>query len=133
MKNYLERKHNDSWESAFDSFFRPFYVEEESALMKTDIKEDEKNYVLDVEMPGFDKSEISLKDSNGYLTVSAKKSAEEEKSRYIRKERSVSCSRSYYMGDVDEKQIRAKYENGLLVVTVPKEKPAEEHHSIVVE
>ena len=133
MKYYLERKHNDSLENAFDSFFRPFYVDEESALMKTDIKEDEKNYVLDVEMPGFDKSQIAIKYSNGYLTVSAKKSSEEEGKRYIRKERSVSCSRSYYMGDVDENQIKAKYENGLLVVTVPKEKPAEEHHSIVVE
>ncbi len=133
MKNYIERKHNDLWESAFDSFFRPFYVEQESSLMKTDIKENEHNYALDIEMPGFDKSDITLEFSNGYLTVSAKKQTEQNDAKYIRRERAFSCSRSYYMGDVDEKQIKAKFENGLLIVTVPKEKPQQNNHSISIE
>ena len=88
---------------------------------------------LDVEMPGFDKKDISLKFESGYITISAKKEQGAENSRYIRRERAVSCSRSYYMGDVDETQIKAKYENGVLVVTVPKDKPEQTKHAIAIE
>ena len=113
MKNYITRRNNDFLEDAFDGFFRPFYVGEDTALMKTDIKENEKEYVLDIEMPGFAK--------------------EEENERYIRRERSVKLSRSYYMGDVDQTLIKAKYDNGVLTVTVPKEKPENAKHVITVE
>lgn len=133
MKNYLTHRTNDILDDAFDSFFRPFYVDQESVLMRTDIKENEKEYVLDVEMPGFDKKDISLNFENGYLTISAKKDVKEENQRYIRRERAVSCSRSFYMGDVDEKQIKAKYENGVLFVSVPKEKKEETKHSILID
>ena len=132
MKNYLAHRNSDLFDEAMDSFFRPFYMDQESTFMKTDIKETENNYVMDVEMPGFDKKDISLKFENGYVTVSAKKQAEDD-SRYIRRERAVSCSRSYYMGEVDEKQIKAKYENGVLTVTIPKEKPEESHHNILID
>lgn len=130
MKNYITR--SNDFEDALDNFFRPFYVERESALMKTDIKETDKEYVLDVEMPGFDKSNISLKYENGYLTVSAKKDDKDD-AHYIRRERSVSCSRSYYMGDVDQTLIKAKYENGILAVSVPKEKPEQSNHVISID
>ena len=135
MKNYMTRRNNnDFWDNAFDGFFRPFYVDEDSAIMKTDIKETETDYVLDVEMPGFEKKDISLKFENGYLTISAKKEdKQEENTHYLRRERSVSFSRSYYMGEVDQKQIKAKYENGVLVVSVPKEKPEETNHVITIE
>ena len=133
MKNYLTHRNNDLFDEAFDGFFRPFYVDSESSFMTTDIKETDKDYVLDVEMPGFDKKDISLKFESGYITISAKKEQGEEKSRYIRRERAVSCSRSYYMGDVDETQIKAKYENGVLVVTVPKDKPEQTKHAIAIE
>lgn len=133
MKNYMTRRENNFMDDAFDSFFRPFYVGEESSLMKTDIKETDKEYLLDVEMPGFEKTDISLKYENGYLTVSAKKDAKEENARYIRKERSVSCSRSYYMGDVDQTLIKAKYDNGVLTVSVPKEKPEQSKHVISID
>ena len=133
MKNYLVHRNNDLIDEAFDSFFRPFYVDSESSYMKTDIKETDKDYVLDVEMPGFDKKDISLKFESGYITISAKKVQGAENSRYIRRERAVSCSRSYYMGDVDETQIKAKYENGVLVVTVPKDKPEQTKHAIAIE
>ena len=132
MKNYLTRRNNDLFDEAFDSFFRPFYMDSESTFMKTDIKETEKDYVLDVEMPGFEKKDISLKFESGYITISAKKDGADD-SKYIRRERAVSCSRSYYMGDVDEKQITAKYNNGVLTVTVPKEKPEEARHHIVID
>lgn len=134
MKNYMTtRRNNDLFDEAFDSFFRPFYVDSESSFMKTDIKETDKDYVLDVEMPGFDKKDINLKFESGYITISAKKEASEEDSHYIRRERAVSCSRSYYMGDVDETQIKAKYENGVLVVTVPKDKPEQTKHAITID
>ena len=134
MKNYMTTHRNhDLFDEAFESFFRPFYVDSESSFMKTDIKETDKNYIMDVEMPGFDKKDITLKFESGYVTISAKKESSGEEGRYLRRERAVSCSRSYYMGDVDEKQIKAKYESGVLTVTVPKEKPEESKHHIVID
>ena len=134
MKNYITtRRNNDLFDEAFESFFRPFYVDSESSFMKTDIRETDKDYVMDVEMPGFDKKDISLKFESGYVTISAKKQATEDGGRYIRRERAQSYSRSYYMGDVDEKQIKAKYESGVLTVTVPKEKPEETRHHIAID
>ena len=134
MKNYMTTHRNhDLLDEAFESFFRPFYVDSESSFMKTDIRETDTHYVLDVEMPGFDKKDISLKFESGYVTISAKKESEQDNGRYIRRERAVSCSRSYYMGDVDEKQIKAKYESGVLTVTVPKEKPEEKKHHIAID
>ncbi len=133
MKNYLTRRNSDIFEDAFNDFFRPFYVDEEASIMKTDIKETEQSYLMDVEMAGFNKSDIALKYENGYLTVSAKKAEKDENVKYIRRERAFSCSRSYYLGDVNEKAIKAKYENGVLEIVVPKEKPENTTHCIDVE
>lgn len=133
MKNYITtRRNNDLFDEAFESFFRPFYMEQESTFMKTDISQTDKDYVMEVEMPGFDKKDIELKFESGYITISAKKQADND-TKYIRRERAVSCSRSYYMGDVDEKQIKAKYEHGVLTVTIPKEKPEQVKHSIIID
>ena len=133
MKNYITtRRNNDLFDEAFESFFRPFYMDQESTFMKTDISQTEKDYVMEVEMPGFDKKDIELKFESGYITISAKKQTDKD-TNYIRRERAVSCSRSYYMGDIDEKQIKAKYEHGVLTVTVPKEKPEQIRHSIVID
>ncbi|MGN1040574.1 MAG: Hsp20/alpha crystallin family protein [Candidatus Fimimonas sp.] len=134
MKTYMmTRKNNDLIDDAFNSFFRPFYVDDDASIMKTDISENEQEYLMDVEMAGFDKSDIALKFENGYLTVSAKKQEKEEDKKYIRRERAFSCSRSYYLGDVNEKLIKAKYENGILQIVVPKQKPEEVKHTITVE
>lgn len=133
MKNYLTRRNSDIFEDAFNDFFRPFYVDEEASIMKTDIKETENSYIMDVEMAGFNKSDIALKYESGYLTVSAKKAEKNEDVKYIRRERAYSCSRSYYLGDVNEKAIKAKYENGVLEIVVPKEKPENTTHCINVE
>lgn len=133
MKNYIApRRNNDLFEDAFESFFRPFYMDQESSFMKTDISQTDKDYVMEVEMPGFDKKDIDLKFESGYITISAKKQADND-TKYIRRERAVSCSRSYYMGDVDETQIKAKYEHGVLTVTIPKEKPEQLKHSINID
>ncbi len=133
MKNYITtRRNNDLFEEAFDSLFLPFYIDSESSLMKTDISQTDKDYVMEVEMPGFDKKDIELKFESGYITISAKKQADSDV-KYIRRERAVSCSRSYYMGDVDEKLIKAKYEHGVLTVTIPKQKPEQVKHSILID
>lgn len=126
MKNYLQKR-QPSYDlfDAFDDFFRPVFYDEQRDL-KTNIKETETNYELDVEMPGYEKENIKVSLENGYLTVSAKKESKEESDgkRYLRKEISESCSRSYYVGqDVSRNDIKAKYENGILSVSVPKSQP----------
>jgi len=113
----------------FDDFFAsPFKREfkELSRAMKTDIKENEKAYEMQVEMPGFDKNDIKMHVDNGYLTISAEKSEnndeKDKNGNFIKRERRYgSCSRSFYIGDVDEKTIDAKLEQGILTVNVPKE------------
>ncbi len=149
MKNYLmnnENKRNnelDFFDDAFGGFFKPLFYEEKHHSMKTDIKETENSYVLDIEVPGFDKKDVNVSLENGYLTVSAQKKTCEggendeknkKKENYIRRERSCSVSRSYYVGDVDKEAVKAKYENGVLTVDIPKEKPAlPETHNIVID
>lgn len=149
MKNYLmnnENKRNnelDFFDDAFGGFFKPLFYEEKHHSMKTDIKETENSYVLDIEVPGFDKKDVNVSLENGYLTVSAQKKTCEggendeknkKKENYIRRERSCSVSRSYYVGDVDKEAVKAKYENGVLTIDIPKEKPAlPESHNIVIE
>ena len=128
MKNYMIRNANgfDPWEEAFDHLFRPIFYEDKPEGMNTDIKETEKGYELAVELPGFDKSEIELSLEKGYLTISAKKEEKEEaeKGKFLRRERKVQCSRSYYVGEnVSEEDVKAAYENGVLTIEVPKDAP----------
>ena len=128
MKNYLVKNNGnnlDVFDDVFDSFFKPMFYEEKFNTMKTDIKETEKSYLMDVEVPGFEKKDINISLENGYLTISASKKECEEgnKHNYLRKERSCSLSRSYYVGDVKEEEVKAKYENGVLTVEIPKEQP----------
>lgn len=104
-----------------DSFFR----KSESKMMKTDIREDKDNYVIDIDLPGFDKKNIKIDITDGYLTISAKVNNEdnEKKSgKYIRKERYYGeCSRSFYVGDdVKPEDITANFKNGILTLEVPK-------------
>ena len=106
--------------------------------MKTDIKELDNSYEMDVELPGFDKKDINVSYNDGYVTVSANKEEKQEEEKdgkkYVRRERSCSCSRSYYVGEVQEQDIKAKYENGLLTVVIPKEQPKKiETHNISIE
>ena len=130
MKNYLSRRNErndgfmDVWNDPFEDFFRPFfYGGMQAADMRTDIKETENGYEMQVDLPGFDKNDINVTLKHGYLTVNAKKqNKEEDKHNYLRRERSYSCSRSYYVGDaVRDEDVKAKYENGILTLSVPKE------------
>lgn len=143
MKNFLTRYSNNSpadfFGDAFDDFFRPLFYDEKLDSMKTDIKETPVSYEMDVEMPGFDKSDIDISVENGYMTIRAEKKEKEESGkedrRYVRKERSVSCQRSYYIGDTEESDIKAKYDKGVLTVTLPKkeEKKPESKKNIAIE
>jgi HSP20 family molecular chaperone IbpA len=104
------------------------FYEEKFNTMKTDIKETENGYVMDVEIPGFDKKDVNVSLKDGYLTITAEKTEtdEDKKHNYIRRERSSSLSRSYYVGDVSNESVKAKYENGILSIEIPKEEPKKE-------
>lgn len=104
-----------------DSFFR----KSESKMMKTDIREDKDNYVIDIDLPGFDKKNIKIDITDGYLTINAKVNNEDnetKKGKYIRKERYYGeCSRSFFIGDeVKPENIKANFKNGILTLEVPK-------------
>lgn len=124
----------------FDDLFKdPFFYKHESKLMKTDIKETENSYIIDVDLPGYKKEDIKLDITDGYLNISAKTSIEddEEKGKYIRKERYYGeCSRSFYVGEeLNKEDIKATFRNGTLKVEVPKkeEKEIEETKYIEIE
>lgn len=108
----------------------PLYGKNAARIMKTDIRETEKGFELDIDLPGFKKEDIQAQLKDGYLTISAQKSVDMDQkdgkgTRYIRRERySGSCSRSFYVGDaVTEDDIEAKFENGILQLSIPKKAP----------
>lgn len=110
-----------------DDFFMDF--KNEKAIGKTDIKELKDNYLLEVELPGFTKEDIKAEVNNGYLVITAEhnnnKEEKDEEGRYIRKERySGQCMRNFYVGEgLKEEDIKAKFENGILKLEVPKKEP----------
>lgn len=126
-------------ENLFDDFFyddfamlpmwngrNPLYGKHAKNMMKTDVREMENTYELDVDLPGFKKDEINVELKDGYLTISAAKGLDKDEKdkegKYIRKERYAgACSRSFYVGDVQQKDVSAKYEDGILKVTLPKQ------------
>ena len=121
-------------EDLFDDFMDGFtfpaanwnYAKNTANVMKTDIREHENGYELDIDLPGYKKEDVKAELKDGYLTISASndssKEEKDEKGKYIRKERYTgSVSRSFYVGkNVTEKDIHAKFENGILKLSVPK-------------
>ena len=110
--------------------------------MKTDVKETDSGYEVDIDLPGFKKDEINVQLDNGYLSISAAKGLDKEEKnkegKYIRKERYAGAmSRSFYVGkDITEKDIHGKYENGILMLDIPKkapEKKVEEKKFVTIE
>ena len=97
--------------------------------MKIDVKENEHDFEVFVDLPGFKKENIKLDLTDGYITINANKTLEEEdKKKYIRKERFYgSVSRSFYVGDsIKKEDIKAKFDNGVLTLSIPKVEPEEE-------
>ena len=139
MNSYLMKRNSNSTfdllDDAINSFFKPMFIEEKQSFMKTDIRETENSYLMDVEVAGFDKKEISLSFEKGYLIIMANKEETSDKNdKYIRRERSCRLSRSYYVGEVNKDAIKAKYENGILQVEIPKKQKEEPTaHNILID
>ena len=134
----------DDWMNDYFPFGRDFDKEFSKALapteralygkhakneMKTDVRETEDGYELDIDLPGFKKEDVSAKLENGYLTITAAKGLDKDekndKGVYIRRERySGQCARTFYVGEaVTQEDIKAKFEDGILKVTIPKVEP----------
>ena len=126
-------------ENLFDEFFNddfsmfpvlsdrnPLYGKHAKNLMKTDVRETENTYELDIDLPGFKKDEIKLDLKDGYLSISAAKGLdrdqEDKKGKYIRQERYAgACSRSFFVGQaVEPRDVSAKFEDGILKISLPK-------------
>jgi HSP20 family molecular chaperone IbpA len=127
MKNSLQIRKNNGYDlfDVFDDFFRPAFYDGENEL-KTNIKETDSDYELDIAVPGYTKDQIKVSLDSGYLTISCNKEEKEEDSKkhYLRREICESSQRSYYVGnDVTKGDIKAKYENGILTLNVPKSAP----------
>ena len=120
---------------------RRLYGRNANREMKTDVKEHEDHYEVDIDLPGFKKEEIQLSLEGGYLTVSAAKgldkNQEDKKGTLIRQERYAgSLQRSFYVGEaLEEADIHAKFENGVLSLEIPKkeEKQLPEKKTILIE
>ena len=125
-------------ENLFDDLFRddfsmfpawsgrdPLYGKHAKHMMKTDVRETEDTYEVDMDLPGFKKDEINVDLKNGYLTVSAAKGLDKDEKdkngKYIRQERYTGAmSRSFYVGDVAPEDVKAKFEDGILRISLPK-------------
>ena len=112
-----------------DIFGDQFFKKNETKLMKTDIKEADDKYIIDVDLPGYNKEDIKIDVTDGYLTINAKTSSDskEEKNKYVRRERYFGeCSRSFYVGeDIQSEDINASFRNGILSLEIPKKEEQE--------
>ena len=120
-----------------DSFFpkHELFIKKERDLMKTDIKETKNRYILDIDLPGFDKENINISLDNGYLNIKAEVNKEENKSdeeKFVRQERYYGqCSRSFYVGDqIKEEEINAEFKNGILKIELPKKQIEDKNKEI---
>ena len=137
MSNYLPTVFGENLMDVFDDFDRNFfrgfgnvdralYGKHAQHMMKTDVKETDEGYEVDVDLPGFKKDEIHLELNNGYLTISTEKSLEKtnenKKGKMLRQERySGVMQRSFFVGEhMTEEDIKASYESGVLHIIVPK-------------
>ena len=127
----IPRKRNEF--DLFDDFFKgdDFFTRREQSLMKTDIKEKGDKYIIEMDLPGYEKQNINLELKDGYLTVSAKVEKEnnsDEDERYVHKERFYGeCSRNFYVGeDVTEEDVLAEFKNGILKISIPKKEDRKE-------
>lgn len=111
-----------------DSMFPSFFVS--GNLIKADIRETEKEYIIDAEIPGVKKEDIKLDLRDDTLTISVEhdEQFDEERENYIRKERRIgSFSRSFYVENVNNEAVNAKYDNGILTITLPKQEGVREN------
>ena len=140
-ENLFDDFMNDFSFPTFPNVDKELYGKHAKNLMKTDVKETENAYEIDIDLPGFKKDEIQMELKDGVLTVSAAKGLdkdeEDKKGKFIRKERYAGAmQRSFYVGEnLTQEDIKAKYENGILRLSVPKKeaKPVETKKTIAIE
>ena len=124
--NLFDDMFDFDFDKEFDRMMRPLYGKHSQNMMKTDVRETEDSYELDIDLPGFKKDEITIQLDNGYLSISAAKGLdkdeEEKNSKYIRRERYAgSMNRTFYVGSqLTQQDIQAKFEDGILKISVPK-------------
>ncbi len=138
-RNFFNQLMTDPFDAFFDA---PMATKSTPSLMRTDIRETDSGYDLTIDLPGFKKEDVQAELKDGYLTVNAQTKSETEdkddNGKWLRQERFTgTCSRSFYVGDdIAEDDIKAKFENGLLKITVPKKQPEpqiEEKRTIAIE
>ena len=116
----------DDFDKEFNRMMRPLYGKHAQNMMKTDVRETEDSYELDIDLPGFKKDEITIQLDNGYLSISASKgldkNEENKDGKYIRRERYAgSMNRTFYVGSqLTQQDIQAKFEDGILKISVLK-------------
>ena len=136
------------FDELFDNAFRPLYEVDNAlygkharAVMRTDVRETDSGYEVDIDLPGFKKGEVKIDLKDGYLTIRAAKGLDrdekDKQGRYIRQERYAGqCSRSFYVGEnIQPADIHAKFEDGILKLTLPKaaQQKLPEHNTIAIE
>ncbi len=133
------KKNNELARNFWNDFFAPVTWNNAYSGMPVDISETDKEYVFDVELPGYKKEDVKITVDDGYLTIEASKNEERENSEnknYITRERySGKTSRSWYVGNIDKELIKASFADGILKVNVPKEqlKPEDTKHYISID
>ena len=126
VMNEMMNEWGNDWNKSFFGKRNPLFGKRARNLMKTDVKETDNSYELEVDLPGFKKEDVKIELDKGYLTISATQSSDDgekdKKGQYIRRERYTGeCSRSFYIGEnVEPKDVTAKFENGILQVSFPK-------------
>lgn len=140
--NVFDNFMNDSFDLDFFGRSNPLYGKHAKNMMKTDVRETESSYEVDIDLPGFKKDDIHAELKDGYLTINATKGLDKDEKdsdgNYIRRERYAgSLSRSFFVGEhLTQEDIKAKYENGILQLSIPKKevpKKVEENHTIAIE
>lgn len=126
-RNYKPLFFGDSFDKMFDDTFKSFWGDNQLGrydAFRTDVIDQDDNYLLQAELPGFKKEDISIDLKNDLLTISAshkEEKDEEDKNKYIRKERYyTSYSRSFRVNNIEAVDIDASYNNGILEVRLPK-------------
>jgi HSP20 family molecular chaperone IbpA len=139
---FRENLWNDWMDFSFPEIDRQLYGKRGEHVMRTDVKEHEQEFEVDIELPGFKKEDVKAELKDGYLTVSAAKNVnqdqKDEKGKYVRRERYAgNMSRSFYVGEeVTQEEIQAKFTDGVLTLKIPKKvekKPIEEKHYVTIE
>ena len=132
-----ENLFDDDWmnfpfEQDFWGKKNPLYGKHAKNMMKTDIREHDEGYEVDIDLPGFKKEDVKIQLKDGYLNIQAtreeKKDEKDGKGKYVRRERYTgTCNRSFYIGkSIKHEDIHAKYDNGILHLTFPKEETKKE-------